>query len=104
MKQLTDRQKAAIYDDAARELRHRIKVIDSEDVIQKSMYNSGYTDGAVQAYKQSLELLTAPDVVDYSKRTWKDTAYNILGYGCLLGAFALLYFGVKFTLELYGLI
>lgn len=104
MNNLTDRQKAQLYDDAVEELRHRIKVIDSEDVIQQSMYNSGYTDGAVQAYKQSLELLNAPDMVDYAKRTWKDTAYNILGYGCLLGAFALLYFGVKFTLELYGLI
>jgi len=86
MNNLTDRQKAAIYDDAARELRHRIKVIDSEDVIQKSMYNSGYTDGAVQAYKQSLELLNAPDMVDYAKRTWKDNGV-LIGFAVTMMAF-----------------
>ena len=86
MKQLTEKQKAAIYDDAVEELRHRIKVITSENVIQQSMYNSGYTDGAVQAYKQSLELLNAPDMVDYAKRTWKDNGV-LIGFAVTMMAF-----------------
>jgi len=116
MNNLTDRQKAAIYDDAVQELRERRKNAkeEYEDYINKcrlsrvkdeeSAHSMGIAIGKACAYEVALDLLTAPVVVDYAKRTWKDTAYNILGYGCLLGAFALLYFGVKFTLELYGLI
>jgi len=98
MKHLTEKQKAAIYDDAVQELRERRKNAkeEYEDYINKcrlsrvkdeeSAHSMGIAIGKACAYEVALDLLTAPVVVDYAKRTWKDNGV-LIGFAVTMMAF-----------------
>jgi len=101
MNNLTDRQKAAIYDDAVQELRERRKNAkeEYEDYINKcrlsrvkdeeSAHSMGIAIGKACAYEVALDLLTAPVVVDYATSTswWPklDRFFNSVGVGATIG-------------------
>jgi len=68
MNNLTDRQKAAIYDDAVEELRQRIEISDKDTQSpENDEWEKGYYAGLFNGYKVGQTLLTSEPSINYAK-------------------------------------
>jgi len=110
MNNLTDRQKAQLYNEAIVELKERIKW--AQEMTKDTRLSDSVRDSMVwqlSAYGVALELLTENELTEYlyEPTGWEKAAdvgkSAIFGIGCAFAAF-MLFQMLKFTLETFGLI